>query len=117
MKVPALHIEINGEPVAVAGAEGLSLLSAHVGIGVGSSGALDIQTVMFSVLGIDVTSAQPRQLSWGNGIQLKLGDRVTLEVVETADPTPPNRILHTPSSEQLSAAAAAPKRSAKKVRR
>jgi hypothetical protein len=117
MKIPALRIEINGKQVAVAGAEGLSLLSGQVGLGAGSKGNIDLESIVFSVMGLDVAGTPPRQLTWVDGIQLKPGDRVTFEVVETESPTPPSNVRRTPSAEQLAAAALADKPVAKKSRR
>ena len=83
MKIPALRIEINGKPIAVAGAEGLSLLSGQVSLGAGSSGSINLGTIGFIVIGPDVAGPQPRQLTWCDGVQLKSGDKVTFEIVET----------------------------------
>src|SRR6266496_3481944 len=117
MKIPALRIEINGTQIAVAGAENLSLLSGQVALGAGSSGSIDLGKIVFSVIGIDIAGTQPRQLTWGDGVQLKPGDRVTFEVVETETPTPPSNVRRTPSAEELNSAALAEERAAKKVRR
>jgi len=117
MKIPALRIEINGREIAVAGAEKLSLLTGAVSLGAGSSASIDLGKIGFIVMGIDVAGAKPRQLTWGDGVQLKPGDRVTFEVIETENPTPPSNARRTPSSEELSAAALSEKRAAKNVRR
>ncbi|MBI5275903.1 MAG: hypothetical protein HY854_05530 [Burkholderiales bacterium] len=100
MKVPALRIEINDELVAIAGAPGLSLLSGQVGYGA-SNKPIDASSAMFLVMGLDVHGSQPRQLTWANGVQLKLGDRVTFELVEVTEPSPPSKVLATPSSAEL----------------
>ena len=105
MKIAALRIEINGKQVAVAGAEGLALLTGHVGIGAGSSGKLDAGVIVFNVIGLATAANQPRQLTWADGVRLVPGDRVTFEVVETDTPTPPSNTRDSPSPEQLAAAA------------
>jgi hypothetical protein len=110
MKVSALRVEVNGELVAVAGAEGLSLLTGSVGYGPGSSDATHPTQIVFNVMGLAVTGPQPRQLSWGDEVRLKLGDRVTFELVEVDHPNPPTKILRSPSSEELAAVAAASKK-------
>ena len=115
MKIPALRIEINGKQIAVAGAENLSLLSGQIGLGSGSSKSIDAGKITFSVIGLELTGAQPRQLTWGDGVQLKPGDKVTFEVVETENPTPPSIARRTPSAEELGSGASAEKPPAKKA--
>ncbi len=105
MKIPALRVEVNGELVAIAGAEDLSLLTGQVGFGAGQNRAIDVSKVMFTIMGLAIHGPQPRQLTWGNGIQLKLGDRVTFEITEVEQPSKPNKVLRTPSSTELAAAA------------
>jgi hypothetical protein len=106
MKIPALRVEVNGEVIAIAGAEGLSLLTGQVGFGAGPNRAIDVSEVMFSVMGLAAQGPQPRQLAWGKDIQLKLGDRVTFQFVEVEQPSPPAEALRTPSSAELAAASA-----------
>jgi hypothetical protein len=101
----ALRIEINGELIAVAGADNLAMLSGQIAYGVQSAGAVAMDSVVFSVMGLDVNSARPRQLTWANGVQLKMGDRVTFQLVEADNPTPPSEIRASPSSQELAAAA------------
>jgi hypothetical protein len=108
MKIPALRVELNGELVAIAGANGLSLLTGTVGLGSGHGEKIDASEIMFSVMGLNVRSAQPQQLTWGNGTKLRPGDRVTFEVVEVEQPSPPDRVLSSPSSAQLAADATHP---------
>jgi hypothetical protein len=103
MKIPALRVEINGELIAVAGADDLSLLSGTVGLGTGKGQSLDASEVMLSVMGLKVNCPQPRQLTWGNGVKLKRGDRVTFEIVEVEHPSPPDKVLDSPSPTQLAA--------------
>ena len=103
MKIPALRIEINGEVLAIAGAEGLSLLTGSVGFG--SRTAAHPVQLMFNVMGLAVEGPHPRQLSWGDGVRLKFGDKVTFELVEVDHPTPPSKVIRSPSSEELAAAA------------
>jgi hypothetical protein len=110
MKFPALRVEINGELLAIAGAEDLSLLTGTVGFGAGPNCTVDVSKVMLSVMGLAVQGPHPQQLTWGNGVQLKLGDRVTFEVTEVEQPSPPSKVLRTPSSADLSAVAAAEKK-------
>ena len=105
MKIPALRVEVNGELVAIAGASSLSLLTGTIGLGSGHGPTIDVSEIMFSVMGLDVHSAQPRQLTWGSGVKLKQGDRVTFEVVQVEQPSPPDKSLASPSSAQLAAEA------------
>lgn len=110
MKVPALRVEVNGELVAIAGAEGLSLLTGQVAFGAGPSSTIDREAVMFSVMGLALGGTQPSQLSWASDVRLKLGDKVTFQVVEVEHPSPPSKVLRTPSPTDLAAAAAAEKK-------
>lgn len=106
MKIPALRVEINGELIAVAGAEDLSILTGSVGIGSAGPGlAIDVSHVILNVMGLMTRGSQPRQLSWGKGVQLKSGDRVTFEIIEVDQPSPPDQVLRSPSSAELAAAA------------
>lgn len=105
MKTPALRVEVNGKLVAIAGASDLSLLTGTIGLGSGKGQKLDPSEIVFSVMGLNVHGAQPRQLTWGNGIKLQPGDRVTFEVVEVEQPSPPDKVLASPSSAQLAAEA------------
>ena len=107
MKVPALRIEVNGELVAVAGAPGLSMLSGQVAFGAaGPNRIIDTSSVVFNVMGLALGGQQPRQLTWANGLQLKVGDKVTFEIVEVSEPSPPGEVLATPSSAELAREAA-----------
>lgn len=106
MKIPALRIEVNGELVAFAGAEGLDILSGQVAFGARPAGGLDVSRVALGVMGLSVHGSSPQQLTWGNEIKLKLGDRVTFEIAEVDDPSPPDQVLGTPSEAELAAAAA-----------
>ncbi len=111
MKVPALRIEVNGELVAVAGAPDLSMLSGQVAFGAtGPNRIIDTSSIMFNVMGLALNGPQPRQLTWANGLELKVGDRVTFEIVEVSDPTPAGKVLATPSSAELAREAAKQKR-------
>lgn len=113
MKVPALRIEINGELMAEAGAEDLSLLTGQVGLGVGPSGALDVGPLMFSAMGLAVAGPTPRQFTWGHGMELTPGDRVTFQVIETDTPSPPSKVRGTPSAAQFASPAASAERSSR----
>ncbi|MCX7221007.1 MAG: hypothetical protein NTY70_19375, partial [Burkholderiales bacterium] len=110
MKIPALRVEINGELIVIAGAEDLSILTGQVGFGADKDQAINVNKVMFSVMGLAVHAPQPRQLTWGNDIKLKLGDRVTFEITEIEQPSLPQAVLHTPSSSELAAAATVKKK-------
>jgi hypothetical protein len=110
MKIPVLRVEVNGELVALAGAEGLDILSGQVGFGASPTGGIDVSRVMFSVMGLAVHGSNPRQLTWGNEIKLGLGDRISFEIAEVDQPSPPEKVLGTPSSDELAAAAAAEKK-------
>jgi hypothetical protein len=114
MKIPALRIEVNGELVALAGAEGLDILSGQVAFGASPTGGIDVSKVALSVMGLAVTGANPRQLTWGNGIKLAPGDRVSFEIVEVEQPSPPDEILATPTSNELAAAAATERKQARR---
>ncbi len=106
MTVPALRIEVNGELVAVAGAEDLSLLTGTVGFGAGNGNNLDASAIIFSVMGLEINSPQPKQMTWGKSVKLKTGDRVTFQFVDVDSPTPPDQTLRSPSSSELAAEAA-----------
>lgn len=110
MKIPALRVEVNGELIAIAGAEDLSILTGQVGFGAGKNQAINTSQVMFVVMGLDVNGPLPRQLTWGNDVHLKLGDRVTFEITEVEQPSLPRAVLPTPSSAELAAAAAVEKK-------
>ena len=111
MKVPELRIEVNGELIAVAGAPDLSMLSGQVAFGAtGPNRIIDTSGIMFNVMGLALNGTQPRQLTWANGLELKVGDRVTFEIVEVSDPTSPGKVLATPSSSELAQEAAKQKK-------
>jgi hypothetical protein len=105
MKIPALQLEVDGELVAIAGANGLSFLTGTIGLGSGQGKTIDASQIIFGVIGVDVHSPQPQQLTWGSGVTLKLGDRVTFQVVEVEQPFPPDKVMASPSSAQLSVVA------------
>jgi hypothetical protein len=106
MTIPALRIEVNGELVAVAGAEELSLLTGTVGFGAGEGKTLNGAEVMFSVMGLAVNCPQPKQLTWAKNVKLRTGDRVSFQFVEVEVPSPPDQTLRSPSSSELAAEAA-----------
>jgi hypothetical protein len=101
MSIPALRIEVNGELIAVAGAEDLSLLMGTVGFGADKGENLDASKIMLSVMGLAVNRPQPQRLTWGKSVKLKVGDRVAFELVEVDNPTPPDEILGSPSPAEL----------------
>jgi hypothetical protein len=107
MKIPALRVEVNDEVVAIAGAENLDLLTGLVSFGASPSGGIDISRVISSIMGISVRGPEPQQLTWANAIKLKLGDRITFEIVEVDQPSPPDQVLRTPSSPELANVTAA----------
>jgi hypothetical protein len=107
MKVPAIRIEISGEPKVIAGAQDLAILGADLSISAsGPNQNIDCANPVFRllVMGLAIHTPQPRQLTWLNGTQLRPGDRVVMEIVEVDEPTPPEQELSSPSSEQLAAA-------------
>ncbi|QOL48192.1 hypothetical protein [Massilia litorea] len=114
MKIPALRIEVNGELVALAGAEGLDILSGQVAFGASPTGGIEVSRVALGVMGLAVHGPSPRQLSWGNGIKLGLGDRVTFEIAEVEQPSPPDETLGTPTSDELAAVATAERKQARR---
>lgn len=101
MKIPAIRVEINGKLIAIAGKENISFLSGHIGIGVGSMAKIDVHNIAFGVIGVETTGSQSRQLTWSDGIKIAPGDKVTFEVIETENPTPPTNAIRTPSTEEL----------------
>lgn len=105
MKVPALRIEVNGQLIAVAGAEGLSLLTATVGLGSGTGAAISASQTMFGVMGISLHGARPQQLNWASGVKLQPGDTISFQVVEVEQPSQPDKVISTPSAAQLAAEA------------
>lgn len=110
MSTLALEIEVNGLRIAVAGAETLSLLTAHVGAGVGPerrSLQADKDPFHLSAMGLTVLADGERvkNLTWIDEMPLKLGDSVTFRVVSVQNPDPPLAEVSTPSSEELAAAA------------
>jgi len=105
MTVPALRIKVNGQLVAIAGGENLSLLTATIGLGSGADKYIPAGSVVFGVMGLDLHSSQPKQLNWGSDIKLKEGDQVTIEIVQVEQTTPPDKVLSSPSPAQLRAEA------------
>ena len=105
MTIPALRIKVNGQLVAIAGGENLSLLTATIGLGSGANKYIAAGSVMFGVMGLDLHSSQPKQLNWGSEIKLKVGDQVTIEIVQVEQTSPPDKVLSSPSSAQLHAEA------------
>jgi len=72
----------------------------------GPNRVIDTSGIMFNVMGLTLDGPQPRQLTWANGLELKVGDRVTFEFVEVSNPSPPGKVLATPSSAELAQEAA-----------
>jgi hypothetical protein len=71
-------------------------LSFVLAVLVGSpNGGIDVSRVAVGVMGLSVHGPSPRQLTWGTEIKLGLGDRVTFEITEVEQPSPPDEILST----------------------
>jgi hypothetical protein len=51
MKIPVLRVEVNGQLVAIAGAENLDILSGQVGFGASPTGGIEVSRVIFGVMG------------------------------------------------------------------
>jgi hypothetical protein len=100
MSVLAIEVHLNGEKLTVAGAERLSVLTAAVAVGHMKEGGAP--EVHLQVGGI--TSRE--HLDWITRQGLKLGDSVTLRVLEVQAADPPAQSQRLPSSAELSAAAA-----------
>jgi len=109
MTVLAIEVEVNGKRIAVAGANDLALLTAGIGAGVGPEKRTlqaDIDAFRLTVMGL--TSglvARTENLTWINGLPLRVGDSITFRIVNAEQPDPPPQILRTPTSEELAAAA------------
>ncbi|MET0857483.1 MAG: hypothetical protein ABWY27_12085 [Telluria sp.] len=110
MKIPALRVEVNGQLVAIAGAENLDILYGQVGFEASRTGGIEVSRVTVGVIGLAVHGPNPLQLTWGNEIKLVLGDRITFEIAEVDQPSAPEKVLRTPSSDELAAVAAAEKK-------
>ena len=111
MTFPAIRVEVNGELVAVAGARDASLLTGSLGLGAGADKEVGFDMSVFSVMAlVGIAGDTPQQLSWCNQVHLRKGDRVTFELVEVDEATPPSRVLRTPSSKELRAVAQAEKK-------
>jgi len=104
MSVLAIEVQLNGERITLAGAEALSILTAHVAAVRPKGGGTP--EVHLHVGGI--TSHE--HLTWISKQLLKRGDNITFRILEVEQADPPVESLRVPSSEQLSAAAAQEKR-------
>jgi hypothetical protein len=105
MPVLAIEVHLNGDKVTVAGAEELSVLTAAVA-------AVRMQAGATPEIHLHVGGITSREhLDWITQQWLKPGDSVTLRVLEVEEADPPVKSLRVPTSEQLSAVAAADKRS------
>jgi hypothetical protein len=113
MPVLAIEVEVNGKRLVVAGAKDLSVLTASIGA-VGLLGGDTVEfrptkgeptDVLLHVLGITSRRSSVNvQLNWGK-VPLKVGDAVTLRVVEVEEADPPLETLRTLSPAELEAAA------------
>ena len=111
MPFPAIRVEINGELVAIAGSEEVSFLTGSVGVGIGSGNKVLLENAALSVMAlVGVSGSAPKQLSWCDGVRLRKGDRVTFELVEIDEASPPGKVLRTPSSSELASIAEAKRR-------
>ena len=106
MKIPALRIEVNGDLVAIAGAEDLSMLTGTIGLGAGEGACITASNILLNVMGLALRGDQPRQLSWCKNISLNAGDKVTFQIVEVEQPSEPDQTLLSPSAAELAAEAA-----------
>ena len=104
MPVLAIEVHLNGDKVTVAGAEGLSVLTATVAAVRLKDGAAP--EIHLQVGGI----TSQKHLDWITKQGLKPGDSVTLRVLEVQEADPPVQSLRLPSSEQLSVVAAQERR-------
>jgi hypothetical protein len=109
MDTLAIEVELNGKRLVVAGAEDLALLSAQIGAGAGSTNdTIRVGTdVHLTVMGLTSPKSSSRvaNLTWINGLSLKMGDSVTFRIVQVSQPDPPATVLRTPTSQELAAVA------------
>ena len=90
----ALRITVNGRSRAVAGAEDLSVLAANITL-VGPLGARtvrkkrDAPDMMLHVGGLTARAGNKsdEHLDWLNLRKMKVGDKVTVEIIETSKTT------------------------------
>src|SRR2546421_5790851 len=103
MATLAIEVELNGKRLVVAGAEGLALLSAQLGAGVGSTNdTVRVGTeVHLTVMGLTSPKSSSRvaNLTWINGLPLQMGDSITFRIVEVEQPDPPANVFRTPTSQ------------------
>lgn len=110
MAVLAIEIELNGKRLVVAGAKDLALLTAQIAAGVGAEKRkLQVDTDNFHLTAMGLTSSEStspiENLTWINGLALKLGDSITFRIVEVEQPDQPPHVFRTPTSDELAAAA------------
>jgi hypothetical protein len=110
MTVLAIEVELNGKRLSVAGAKDLALLSAQIAAGVGSENrTLQVDMDVFHLTAMGLTSPKSASrianLTWINGLPLKLGDSITFRIVQVEQPDPPAQVLRTPTTGELAAAA------------
>jgi hypothetical protein len=109
MTVLAIEVQVNGNRVVIAGGEDLAVLTASIGAGVGAEKrTLQVGVDQFLLTAMGLTSsrsaARIANLTWINGLPLKVGDSVTFRIVEVEQADPPPHIFRTPTSEELAAA-------------
>jgi hypothetical protein len=109
MTVLAIEIEVNGKRLLVAGAKDLALLSAQVAAGVASENTtVGVDTdVHLTVMGLTSPKSSSRManLTWINGLPLKLGDSISFRIVQVHEADPPANVFRTPTSQELASAA------------
>jgi len=101
----ALQVEVDGKSYATAGAEDWALLSLHVTASRGELTApnesVRADRIDLSVGGLSQPDSEgiSQHIRWGR-LDLSLGAKVTLTVVETDTPTPPIRRYRSDSKVQ-----------------
>lgn len=84
--MPAISILVDGEPIATANTEGLSVLSAHVQ---GSRSDEEIASVDLH----GTTSADSTFLIWIGGLTLHAGQQVEARFLEVGETAPPGKTI------------------------
>jgi len=97
MTVLAIDVEVNGQRIAVAGANDLKWLAATIGAG-GEPGKrnlqADIDAFHLAVWGIASGPADREAiLTWISKVSLRIGDSATLRIVQAEQPDPPAQVL------------------------
>ena len=108
MAILAIEIEVNGERLAVAGANNLSMLAAQVLAGVGAERrSLEVDD-HFRLLVTALTSPESTlpvaSPSWIKERTLRVGDTVTFRIVDVEQGDPPLEVLPVPTPDELASA-------------